>query len=163
MSLFTRDTKYSPGRRIGDYTVELVSGEGRYGICYVVRDEQQRYILKQLKRGMLKASKAKAGFEQEILSSLEHKSIPRFIGKIENEDLCGYLLEYKEGKTFEDLIHSEDRVFSESEIRDIGMQLISILKYLHQSGIVHRDIRIPNTSVQRPHGLSGGFRPCSPG
>jgi serine/threonine protein kinase len=25
------------------------------------------------------------------------------------------------------------------------MQLISILKYLHQSGIVHRDIRIPNT------------------
>jgi serine/threonine protein kinase len=145
MRLFTRDTKYSPGRRIGDYTGELLSGEGRYGICYVVRDEQQRYILKQLKRGMLKASKAKAGFEQEILSSLEHKSIPRFIRKIENEDLCGYLLEYKEGKTFEDLIYSEDRVFSRPEIRDIGMQLISVLKYLHQSGIVQRDIRIPNT------------------
>jgi serine/threonine protein kinase len=25
------------------------------------------------------------------------------------------------------------------------MQLISILKYLHQSGVVHRDIRVPNT------------------
>jgi serine/threonine protein kinase len=145
MRLFARDTLYSPGQKIGNYTVEQVSGEGRYGICYLVSDERQHYILKQLKRFVLKRSKAKAGYEQEVLSSLEHKSIPRFIRRIENEDLCGYLLEYKEGKTFEDLIHSEDRIFSACEIRNIGMQLVGILKYLHQSGIVHRDIRIPNT------------------
>ena len=111
----------------------------------MVRDERRYYILKQLKRSMLRKSKEKAGFEQDILSSLYHKSIPRFIRKIEDEGLYGYLLEYKEGETFEDLICSQDRVFSGSEIHDIGMQLIGILKYLHRSGIVHRDIRIPNT------------------
>jgi hypothetical protein len=92
MRILARDTVYSPGQKIGDYTVEQVSGEGRYGICYLVSDERQYYILKQLKRVMLKRSKTKAGYEQEILSSLEHKGIPRFIRRIENEDLCGYLL-----------------------------------------------------------------------
>lgn len=145
MNLFVRDTVYSRGHRIGGYTVEKVSGEGRYGICYLVKDERQYYILKQLKRLMLGRSKAKSGFEQTILSSLQHESIPRFIKKIENADLSGYLLEYKEGKTFEDLIDSEDRVFSGAEIRNIALQIVDILKYLHRSGIVHRDIRIPNT------------------
>jgi serine/threonine protein kinase len=143
--LILRDTVYSPGQKIGGYTVRKVSGEGRYGICYLVSDDQQQYILKQLKRDMLKKSKAKAGFEQEILSSLNHKSIPRFIGKVEDKGLCGYLLEYKEGETFEDLIYSEDRVFLQPEIHHVGRQLISIIKYLHESGIVHRDIRVPNT------------------
>jgi serine/threonine protein kinase len=145
MKLFVRDTRYSPGQKIGDYTVKKVSGEGRYGICYLVSDERQHYILKQLKRFMLKKSKTKVGFEQEILSSLNHKNVPRFIRKVEDEGLYGYLLEYKEGETFEDLIYLEDRVFPDTEIHDVGMQLISILKYLHHSGIVHRDIRVPNT------------------
>lgn len=144
MRLFTWDTIYSPGRKIGDYTVKKVTGEGRYGICYLVSDERQLYILKQLKRSMLKKSKLKVIFEQEILSSLNHRSVPRFVRKIEDRDLCGYLLEYKDGKSFEDLIYSEGRVFPVHEIHNIGMQLISILKYLHQQGVVHRDIRVPN-------------------
>jgi serine/threonine protein kinase len=145
MIFFDRETVYTPGQKIGGYTVEKVSGEGRYGICYLVSDDRRHYILKQLKKFMLKKSKAKAGFEQEILSSLNHKNVPRFIGKVEYEGFCGYLLEYKEGETFEDLIYSKDRVFSKLEIHEVGAQLISILKYLHQSGIVHRDIRVPNT------------------
>ncbi len=144
MRLFTRDTVYSPGRKIGDYTVKKMTGEGRYGICYLVSDEKQLYIFKQLKKSMLKKSKLKVMFEQEILSSLNHRSVPRFVRKIEDRDLCGYLLEYKDGKSFEDLIYSEGRIFPVHEIHDIGMQLISILKYLHQQGVVHRDIRVPN-------------------
>jgi serine/threonine-protein kinase len=145
MILFDRETIYLPGRKIGNYTVKKVCGEGRYGICYLVNDDSQHYILKQLKRFMLKKLKTKVGFEQEILSSLNHKNVPRFIGEVENEGLYGYLLEYKEGETFEDLIYSKDRVFGKPEIHDVGRQLIGILKYLHQSGIVHRDIRVPNT------------------
>lgn len=144
MKLFGRDTVYSPGQKIGAYTVKKITGEGRYGICYLVNDERQQYIIKQLKRYMLKKSKTKVGFEQEILSSLDHEEVPRFIRKLEDNGLYGYLLEYKEGTTFEDLIYSENRVFPKIEIQEIGIQLISILKCLHQSGIVHRDIRVPN-------------------
>jgi hypothetical protein len=77
MNFFVRDTLYAPGQKIGDYRVKKVCGEGRYGICYLVSDERQEYIFKQLKRFMRKKSTAKAGFEVEILSSLNHKNVPR--------------------------------------------------------------------------------------
>jgi serine/threonine-protein kinase len=131
--------------------VEKMTGEGRYGICYLVSDGRQSYIFKQLKRSMLRKAREKAVFEQEILMSLNNQHIPRFIRKIEEESLCGYLLEFKEGTTFEDLLYTENRIFLTQEIHYIGMQIICILKYLHRAGVVHRDIRVPNT-------LHGGYQ-----
>lgn len=144
MTWFQRDTVYSPGQKLAEYTVERITGEGRYGICYLVNADGQMYILKQIKRSMLKRAKDKAGFEAEILMSLNEQHIPRFIRKIEEENFCGYLLEFKDGATFENLIYKEKRVFPTHEIHYIGMQIINILKYLHRAGVVHRDIRVPN-------------------
>ncbi|MCG9967316.1 protein kinase [Pelotomaculum terephthalicicum JT] len=143
--LFHKDTVYSPSQKIGEYTVLKIIGEGRYGICYLVCDHEKQYILKQLKKGMLKKSRAKAGYEEKILKTLKHECIPGFIKKIEQEKCYGYVLEYKEGNTFEELIFAENYVFGREEICRIGEQVISILKYLHGSNIVHRDIRVPNT------------------
>jgi serine/threonine-protein kinase len=129
---------------IGKYSVEKIIGEGRYGICYKVSYEQMPYIFKQLKRGMLKRFRAKACYEEEILKSTQHKNIPRFIEKNESKNFYGYVLEYKEGKTIEDIIYFEKHIFLKSEIITIGRKLITILKYLHSKGIVHRDVRVPN-------------------
>lgn len=145
MSLFSRDIVYSPTEMIGEYTVLKRIGEGRFGICYLVQYGLQQMILKQLRMSTLKKSGDKIGFEQEILIKLQHDCIPRFIKKVTQERFYGYALEYKEGKTFEELIFVEKRVFKREEIFDIGKQMIRILKYLHGNGVVHRDIRIPNT------------------
>jgi serine/threonine-protein kinase len=126
--------------------VEKMMGEGRFGICYLVLLEQKSYILKQLKRGMLRKAREKIHFEEDILKSLQHEGIPRFIEKIELKDFCGYVLEYKEGRTFEDVIYSDKHVFERKEIFSVGRQLVRILKYLHANGIIHRDIRTPNTT-----------------
>lgn len=145
MSLFRRDKIFKPPELIRQYAVEKITGEGRYGICYQVSHEQKQYIVKQLKRGMLKKARAKAGFEEEILTSLQHESLPRFIEKIEAGDFYGYVLEFKEGRTFEDIIYTDRHAFSRGEIYSAGSQLVEILKYLHAKGVVHRDIRVPNT------------------
>lgn len=145
LRLFNRDTLLMPSQLINEYTVDKIIGEGRYGICYQLSSGQKHYILKQLKRGMLKKAGSKAGFEEEILKNLQHDSIPRFIEKIEFEGFCGYVLEFKEGRTFEEIIYNEGYVFGRKEIIIIGLQLIEILKYLHLKEIVHRDIRVPNT------------------
>ncbi|WP_242877558.1 protein kinase family protein [Desulfosporosinus sp. BG] len=138
--------QYQPSEQIAeDYTIEKTIGEGRFGICYLVSDGQKSYILKQLKRGMLKKAGAKARYEEEILKSIQHESVPRFIKKIEREDFYGYVLEFKEGRTFEDIIYLDKYVFEREEIYRIGCQLVEILKYLHSKSIVHRDIRVPNT------------------
>lgn len=145
MSLFRRDKIYKPLELITEYKIEETIGEGRFGICYLVSRGQKSYILKQLKRGMLKKAGAKARYEEEILKSLQHESIPRFIEKIEHEDFCGYVLEFKEGRTFEDIIYLDKHVFERQEIYSVGSQLVQILKYLHSRNIVHRDLRLPNT------------------
>jgi len=145
LSLFRRDKIFKPSEYINEYSIEEMIGEGRFGICYQVSHNQTSYILKQLKRGMLKKSGAKARYEEEILMSLQYDSIPRFIKKIEHEDFYGYVLEFKEGRTFEDLIYFDKYVFEREEIYRVGSQLVGILKYLHSKGIVHRDIRVPNT------------------
>lgn len=145
LRIFKKDKIYLPCQKLGDYTVLKRIGEGRYGICYLIDDGQQKYILKQLKKGMLKKSGAKTCFEEEILMQFRHESIPRFIKRMELESFYGYILEYKEGRTFEEVIYSQKHCFDRAEIYRVGIQIINILKYLHNRGVVHRDIRVPNT------------------
>jgi serine/threonine protein kinase len=145
LSLFGRTRVFKSSEHIAEYAVEKTIGEGRYGICYQVRRGQQFYVLKQLKKGALKRSGTKAHFEEAILKSIEHEAIPRFIERIELEDFCGYVIEFKEGKTFEDIIYADKHAFDRGEIYRVGRQLVGILKYLHSEEVVHRDIRVPNT------------------
>ncbi len=134
-----------PNEQIDKYTIIKIIGEGRYGICYLASNNNKNYILKQLKKEMLKKIGKKVYFEGEILSSINHNYIPQFIEKIEKDKFSGYVLEFKEGKTFEEIIFKDNYIFKRKEIYKICFQLISILKYLHSMGIVHRDIRVPNT------------------
>jgi serine/threonine-protein kinase len=145
LKLFNKDKIYSPYQKIDEYTVLEILGEGRYGICYLVHKDEKRYIIKQFKKGMLKKIGYKAKFEEEILRAIQHDSIPKFIRRIEYDEFLGCLLEFKEGKTFENIIFKDNYVFEREEIYSVAMQLINILKYLHSEGVVHRDIRVPNT------------------
>lgn len=145
LNLFKRDKIFRTSEHIDEYTIEKIIGEGRFGICYQVLHDKKRYIFKQLKSGMLKKTRSKARFEEEILLSLLHESIPRLIKKINGDHFCGYVLEFKKGRTFEDIIYLDRHVFDREEIFTIGSQLVEILKYLHSNGVVHRDIRVPNT------------------
>ncbi len=145
LNLLNRDRIYRQGDRIKEYEITEILGEGRFGICYQVSCGQKQFILKQLKRSMLKKSKGKVRFEEEILRELKHHSIPQFIDKIEDADFYGYVLEFKDGRTFEDIIYLDRKTFAKDEIYRIAGQLIELLKYLHSKGVVHRDIRVPNT------------------
>jgi serine/threonine-protein kinase len=145
MNLFSGDKIYSPNDTICGYTVIRLMGEGRYGICYLVCKDDKKFILKQLKKRMLRKVGVARVFEEEILLSIEHPSIPGLIRSFSAGKVSGYLLEYKEGKTFEEIIYKDRQIFGREEIYSVGLQLVQILKYLHAKRVVHRDIRVPNT------------------
>lgn len=145
LKLFNKAKLYAPGQEIGGYTVIKIIGEGRYGICYLVCAGSKQFILKQLKRNIFGQTDPKAGFEEEILKRIRHPCLPGFIKKVAPGGCAGYLLEFKAGKTFEEAIFEDTRIFERNEIYHVGAQLINIIKYLHGMGIVHRDIRVPNT------------------
>jgi len=138
---------YPPGFLIGRYKVIRLIGEGRFGICYLVDLDNKQYILKKIKPKAIKKSGNKIIFEERILSSIDHPSIPKIVDTIKNDDIYAYILEYKTGKTIEDMIFGDNHIFTLAEIYKVGIKIIGIIKYLHERNIVHRDIRVPNVII----------------
>jgi serine/threonine-protein kinase len=53
-------------------------------------------------------------------------------------------MEYKNGKTFEELIFQEKLSFSQSEAFNELYHILLLVKKIHENQYVHRDLRIPN-------------------
>ena len=142
--LLDTDIKHPREQYFEKLRILKILGEGKFGTCYLVTDEKNLFTLKLLKKKKYQKNPHKAKYEEDILRTLRHEAIPRFIRKIDDESLIGFVLEYKQGITLEAMIFSQGHVFTKNEIYNIGKQLIDILKYLHGEGVVHRDIRPPN-------------------
>lgn len=138
----------SRGWQIGSYTIIRCIGEGRYGICFLAEENGRQLILKKLKLHILKRNRDKNAVEIEILSKLCHPGIPKLLGVVNEKGFYGPVLEHKSGDTIESMLFKQKHRFTSLEICNIGKQLIEIIKYLHENGVIHRDIRIPNVIVQ---------------
>ncbi len=146
---FKNSKKYS-GKKIDSYTIDSLIGEGRYGVCFLASlDIGQKVVIKKFRSTFFnKNSNSKKGmYEAVILSKLKDHRIPEFLGVINQKDFYGFVLEYKDGCTVKELLFKHKYQFSGEEYFNIGIQLIRIIKYLHENGIVHRDIRIPNILI----------------
>lgn len=143
------DRYYKTGEKVKGYSVLKMIGKGRYGIAYLaVNDKHEKCVIKQLKKDMLHDTRKKLFYEEKILKELDNPEFPKFISKFNDGDREGYLLEYIEGKVFEDLLAVDKYEFSKAEIYKIGLQLLELVEILHNKGIVHRDIRLPNVILK---------------
>lgn len=143
------DRYYKTGEKVNGYSVLKMIGKGRYGIAYLaINDKHEKCVIKQLKKDMLQDTRKKLFYEEKILKGLDNPKFPKFISKFKDEDREGYLLEYIDGKVFEDLLAVDKYEFSKDEIYKIGLQLLELVEILHNKGIVHRDIRLPNVILK---------------
>jgi serine/threonine-protein kinase len=133
------------GRQLGPYTIERAIGEGRYGLCFLARSDQgNKVVIKKAKHaGFYKRDM----YEATILSHLKDKRIPEFLGVVNEKRFYGVVLEFKQGCTVKDMLFKHNHQFTDEEVFNIGLRLIRIVGYLHENGVVHRDIRIPNVLV----------------
>lgn len=145
---FFKKKIYPPGVSIGGYKITRFLGEGRFGICYLVEAGGNSYVLKQIKPKIMRKSTEKTIFEEKILSYLDYPAIPYMVDTIKNSDIYAYVMEYKNGKTLEEMIFGDMHIFTRREIQKIGADIINTIAYLHERNIVHRDIRVPNVIVQ---------------
>lgn len=144
---FCKTLKYS-GKVVGKYTIENPIGEGRYGLCFLARSAKgEKVIIKKFKPALFKRNLDKNAYEAVILSKLKDKRIPELLGVINEKGFYGFVLEFKEGFTVKELLFKHNHKFTKEEFFNIGIQLISIIRHLHENGVVHRDIRIPNVLI----------------
>ncbi|CAM3746415.1 serine/threonine protein kinase [Mesobacillus zeae] len=147
------EQKYKKGDLIdGRYQVEEYLGSGSYGRSYLVYDRKEKRVavLKALRLHKRLSKKGRDQFlrESDFLEQLQHPALPQLYNRGTYTGIPYFTMEYINGKTFEQLIFSEGKVFGERESFSIALELIEIIGFIHACNVVHRDIRIPNIMIE---------------
>ncbi|CAE8728030.1 unnamed protein product [Polarella glacialis] len=87
--------------------------------------------------------------EYELLLGLTHPNIIKVIDFLASPNQCSTLvLEYFEGQSLQKVVQlAGARRFSYSDALPLFAQLLEVVRYLHESGVVHRDIKADNILV----------------
>ena len=135
------------------YRILDILGQGGIGITYLAQDLQtgDNLALKVLSLRRINDWKKIELFEREsqILSQLNHPAIPQYIDYFQIEtdkDNSFYIAQQlAPGKSLQELIESGWNL-DESEVKNIAIQILDILIYLHSFSlpIIHRDIKPQN-------------------
>lgn len=125
------------------------------GVVYQAADTKlgRRFVaVKEMRQDNLKpddipfASKA---FEQEafMLASLVHQNLPRIIDHFKEGNNWYLVMDFIDGKTLADYQKMQGGKLPLGEVLDIGIQLCTVLNYLHMQHpqpIIFRDLKPPN-------------------
>ncbi|CAI9102230.1 OLC1v1000469C1 [Oldenlandia corymbosa var. corymbosa] len=84
--------------------------------------------------------------EVKLLKNLSHANIVRYLGTVREEVTLNILLEFVPGGSISSLL-GKFGSFPETVIKMYTKQLLEGLHYLHQNGIMHRDIKGANILV----------------
>ena len=153
-----------PGKLINDhYLVKLILGQGRFNRTYLVEDTHRfnepcvvKEFAPKIEDPVIRQKTAELFHRQaEILYNLYHPQLANFreIFQVsqENPDSIFLVQDYVEGQTYQDLFNlrrSRSKFFNEAEIKSLLQKVLPILQYLHEQGIIHRDI-CPKNIIQR--------------
>ena len=71
----------------------------------------------------------------------------KLIDVFENSDHYYIVIEYMAGKDMFDYIQKRNFMLSEERVKQLSVQIINAVRYLHDFGIVHRDLKLENVMM----------------
>lgn len=136
----------------GRYQIIKKLGRGGFAHTYLARNvslpDRPTCVIKHLRPKVLHPSLLKL-FQKEarVLGQLDHQQIPSSRECFEKNGEMFMVQDFIEG---EDLgkHYLRGRQWSESQIRDLLVDILEVLSYVHQNWVVHRDIK-PENIIQR--------------
>jgi len=136
------------------YQVLRVLGSGGFGKTFLAEDTQmpssKRCVIKQLipvinNPQLYQLVQERFQKEASILEELgdRHSQIPRLYAYFSEGGEFYLIQEYIEGQTLSERLQQQG-VFNEVTVKEILINILQILEYVHSKGIVHRDIKPDN-------------------
>ncbi|WP_395939569.1 protein kinase domain-containing protein [Anabaena sp. FACHB-1237] len=138
----------------------MLSTKGGFGRTYLAEDSQnlnKQCVIKQLapkQSGTYALKKAKELFIEEAkrLQDLgEHPQIPTLFAYFEDNGFLYLVQEFIEGDDLLDELRQKGK-YNESQIRELLLDLLPPLKFIHERNIIHRDIKPENIMRRKSDG-----------
>ncbi len=136
-------------------------GAGGFGRTYLAQDIDklnQRCVVKQLApkaQGTWAINKAVELFQQEAkqLQQLgQHPHIPSLDAYFEQDNYLYLVQQFVDGDNLLKLLQNQG-IWQESQVKQLLLELLPVLKFIHEQKIIHRDIKPENIMRRRSDGL----------
>lgn len=126
-----------------DYEVMGRLGEGAYGVVEMVKSKIDGEIA--AAKIALKGKHSNATVNEiAILEKLSHPNILRLLAKYETASEYWLILEFCQHGSLYDFLRKINFNLDDSLISVITFDMLNALSYLHEKGIIHRDIKARN-------------------
>ncbi|NEP58647.1 MAG: protein kinase [Symploca sp. SIO2G7] len=137
------------------YRIEKVLGRGVFGQTYFASDTQsfddpclvKEFLFQSSDEFTVQKSREIFYREAKVLHKVDHPQIPKFLAFPEENGKLFIVQEYIKGKTYNTLLRErqeQGKSFSEAEVKQWLEKLLPVLDYIHNQGIIHRDISLDN-------------------
>ncbi len=166
---FADDLK--PGTQLlgGHYTIIGFLNSGGFGITYLAKDSLDRtVVIKECFPNALcrrstslvraRSRKHQGDFrsfvdsfvaEAKSLARLVHPNIVGVHQVFEDNDTAYMAIDYIDGRDLHDILDSTDRAFTPDQVVGLLKKMLSAVEFIHQVGILHRDISPDNILVDK--------------
>ncbi|KAI8145395.1 kinase-like domain-containing protein [Fennellomyces sp. T-0311] len=134
-------------KEIGPYKLLETLGIGEFGKVKLAQHVKtgQKVAVKMIDKSHTEKANIRDKVEREIalLKRLSHPNIVKLFDVIETDRHIGMVMEYASGGELFEYILNRDYL-EEDVARPFFGQLISSVHYMHQKGVVHRDLKLEN-------------------
>ncbi|AIN98260.1 NIMA-related kinase, putative [Leishmania panamensis] len=130
------------------YTQVKVLGKGSFGSAWLIQrnEDHAQFVAKEVRLGGLKpAERASAQKEIDMLRTLNHPNITRYVDHFEHKGSLFIVMEYANGgDLYMRIKQQQGQLFSEKGILQCFSQICLALSYMHEHRILHRDLKTQN-------------------
>ncbi|CBZ26928.1 putative serine/threonine-protein kinase [Leishmania mexicana MHOM/GT/2001/U1103] len=130
-----------------------VLGKGSFGSAWLIQRNEDRaqFVAKEVRLGGLKpAERESAQKEIDMLRTLNHPNITRYVDHFEHKGSLFIVMEYANGgDLYMRIKQQQGQLLSEKGILQCFSQICLALSYMHERRILHRDLKTQNVFLTK--------------
>ncbi|KAL6044684.1 hypothetical protein QOT17_000177 [Balamuthia mandrillaris] len=143
----TGDMEDTDSKYIGNYVVDRTLANGLFGKVKLATHllTGQKVVIKVIEKQKIDPERFR---EIDLMKRLRHANVVRMLEVIEAPQKLYIVYEYIDGGELFEYMTEKDHL-SEDEARTFWRQLVEAVKYMHDNGIAHRDIKLENIMLNQ--------------